>query len=48
MNQNKVVLRKWADMGTNFDTIYFDKVSDDDKKDAEKLEKLKKLQDMIF
>ena len=47
MNNNKVILRKWADQGTNFDKIYFDKVSDDSNKDTEKREKLAKLQDLF-
>ena len=47
MNTNRSILRKWADMGTNFDKVYFDKVSDDDNKDKEKKEKLKKLQDLF-
>ena len=47
MNTNRSILRKWADMGTNFDKVYFDKVSDDDNKEKEKKEKLKKLQDLF-
>ena len=45
-NNNKAILKQWADMGVKFDGLYMDKVSDDNK-DAEKLEKLKKLQELF-
>ena len=46
-NLNKNALKQWADIGTSFDEIYFDKVSDDNHKDTEKREKLSKLQDLF-
>jgi hypothetical protein len=43
MNNNKTILKKWADFGATFDNVYFDKVSEENKEDEKKI-KLNKLQ----